>query len=84
MDKFIFKESNDRKEKFKKGEWCFDFPFGEVKAKCPQCGCKGSLRTHKINSSGVVMPSLVCPNEKCNFHKFVILEGYKPPDKDCY
>lgn len=51
-----------------------------VMVKCPDC--EGVVRIsrasggHHIFSSGEVQPSLDCPNDECEFHEFVTLEGW--------
>lgn len=47
-----------------------------AKFRCPDCGFSALLRTHDMKPSGEVVPSIVCPIEGCDFHEFVILEGY--------
>ncbi len=42
---------------------------------CPN-GHIGSLSDHQILDNGLVMPSVVCPHEGCNFHDFIELEGW--------
>lgn len=44
---------------------------------CPKCKKIGTLTDHTISGEGKVNPSLVCPNDKCNFHEYVQLEGWK-------
>lgn len=44
---------------------------------CPLCGRPGSLsRHHTIQSSGNVVPSVVCGFEDCEFHAYVFLEDW--------
>ena len=43
--------------------------------KCPN-GHIGSLSDHTILESGLVMPSVVCPHEGCDFHEHIRLEGW--------
>jgi hypothetical protein len=43
---------------------------------CPRCGFSCSLRSHDVDAAGVVTPSLVCPNDGCDFHDHVTLEGW--------
>jgi hypothetical protein len=43
---------------------------------CPGCGRTASLLDHHIADDGKVSPSVDCPNQHCDFHKFVILEGW--------
>jgi hypothetical protein len=43
---------------------------------CPKCGLKANLSNHTINEAGEVNPSLVCPNDNCDFHEWVILENW--------
>ena len=35
-----------------------------------------TLRSHRVSSSGLVHPSVVCPVPGCNFHEFVRLDGW--------
>ena len=37
----------------------------------------GRLWDHEIASDGVVTPSLVCPEDECDFHEWVKLVGWK-------
>ena len=46
---------------------------------CPKCYTLGCLDTHGIKNTGEVWPSVVCPNEGCDFHETIQLEGW-PPD----
>jgi len=53
--------------------------FGElVFVQCPECGFKAAL-DHDIAEDGTVTPSLVCPNQNCDFHEFVKLRDWRPP-----
>lgn len=45
-----------------------------VKLYCPDCGKAGDLGEHEIDADGKVTPSVVCPNEDCNFHEYIILK----------
>ncbi len=45
---------------------------------CPKCEKVMSLKAHTIAANGAVSPSLVCPEPDCDFHKFVVLEDWKP------
>lgn len=44
--------------------------------KCPGCDRHASLSQHEIRHDGGVFPSLVCPYDVCEFHEFVMLEGW--------
>jgi hypothetical protein len=35
-----------------------------------------TLMNHTISTEGSVSPSVVCPNIRCNFHEYVVLEGW--------
>lgn len=48
---------------------------GVVLMKC-KCGRIGDLSDHKIDDGGKVEPSVVCMNADCNFHEYVILDGW--------
>jgi hypothetical protein len=37
-----------------------------------------ALSEHTINEEGVVVPSLVCPEDGCGWHEFVTLVGWSP------
>lgn len=64
MDRTIIKKS--KWTKIKEG----------IHTVCPQCHLGFILsEKHKINNSGEVNPSYLCP--RCNFHTFIILEGWK-------
>ena len=41
---------------------------------CPQCGWRGALSKHNIDSAGAVSPSVVCST--CDFHDWITLEGW--------
>ena len=43
---------------------------------CPDCGRSCSLSSHEIAQDGTVTPSLVCPLDDCDFHKFAKLEDW--------
>lgn len=45
---------------------------------CPKCEKVMSLKNHAIAENGAVSPSLVCPENDCDFHEFVVLEDWKP------
>ena len=42
---------------------------------CPQ-GHGLTLRSHRVNRSGAVWPSVICPMPGCTFHEFVQLDGW--------
>lgn len=56
---------------------------------CPRCGGVSSLSGHTIDAQGRVNPSVVCPytrqgtthsnpgQRSCDFHDFIVLEGWK-------
>jgi hypothetical protein len=46
---------------------------------CPN-GHTGSLTDHTIASDGTVAPSVVCPEDGCNFHEYIQLEGWSGMD----
>lgn len=58
------------------GEWGHFQHY--VVVKCPSCGQIGSLnaKVHNISPEGVVRPSILCTNKKCNEHYFATLEGW--------
>lgn len=35
-----------------------------------------TLRAHRIDASGAVFPSVVCPSEGCAFHEYVALDEW--------
>lgn len=43
---------------------------------CPECGESGSLDDHKIESNGIVSPSVQCASEGCTFHVEAVLDGW--------
>lgn len=49
---------------------------GRVLLTCPD-NHVASLNDHKIDKSGQVQPSVVCPVEGCDFHEFIKLEDWK-------
>lgn len=42
---------------------------------CPDCG-GGARLAHNIDPVGVVTPSMVCPHDGCDFHKYIVLVGW--------
>ncbi len=44
--------------------------------KCPN-GHIGSLSGHDIAQDGTVSPSVVCPEDGCDFHEFIKLKGWE-------
>ena len=48
-----------------------------VSVACPACGKIAGLEDHKIDVTGEVSPSVVCPREGCIFHDWVTLYGWK-------
>ncbi len=46
-----------------------------VLIKC-KCGWIGSLVDHDVDDEGQVSPSVICSNEDCDFHEYVILDGW--------
>lgn len=63
------------------GSWSFvrssdetDGPTARVC--CPNCNTPASLSNHRINDSGKVTPSVVCPTAHCNWHVVVVLDGW--------
>lgn len=47
---------------------------------CPDCNLRIGIRGHEISETGELSPSLVCPHEGCNFHEYVQLRNYTPPE----
>lgn len=49
---------------------------------CPNCGSGilGDPAPHGIRADGSVYASVVCQNDKCNFHSYVKLEGWEGGD----
>lgn len=43
---------------------------------CPGCVKIASLSGHEILDDGAVRPSVVCPNNDCNFHEWIKLVGW--------
>ncbi len=43
---------------------------------CPDCGQLAALTHHTIDWKGGVNPSVVCPNNGCKFHEYILLEGW--------
>lgn len=44
---------------------------------CGQCGAIGQI-DHEVDDQGNVNPSLVCPDDACNWHVWGALEGWAP------
>ena len=42
---------------------------------CPD-GHPGALSDHQIAADGTVTPSVVCPEETCEFHQMIRLVGW--------
>lgn len=58
-----------------------------VSACCPKCWRNCTIRKspgisedigHSIDEDGKVHPSVVCPNNDCDFHEYVTLEDWDP------
>jgi hypothetical protein len=47
-----------------------------VRIACPKCLTSGDLDAHDIDADGNVSPTVVCPNEACDFHDTVKLEWF--------
>lgn len=65
-----------------KGEWkATKLGTGELSAVvcCPGCGKIAGLGDHVVDTTGKVIPSLVCPFD-CGFHDYVHLEGWVEHD----
>lgn len=82
------------KEKYPQGGWALisvGSDWVHVHLTCPICGERGQIvcltqpehgLDHKIDSYGVVSPSVGCPNDRCVFHDNVILEGWDKAEAD--
>jgi len=46
---------------------------------CPKCRQKQML-DHNIDRFGVITPSLLCGNPKCDFHAYAFLEDWPIPE----
>ena len=56
---------------------CHPSTMTRFKAKlCCPAGHSLVLKGHSIDASGLVWPSVVCPESGCNFHEFVELEDW--------
>ena len=44
---------------------------------CPFCGSVGHL-DHEISLTGIVTPSIDCPDNDCTFHDWGFLVGWPP------
>lgn len=62
-----------RSDEPKKDTWQLGSVSGSVLLRCPKCGRIGMLMDHEILEDGTVIPSVQCPNWKCDFHDFVQL-----------
>lgn len=62
-----------RAERFAPSTW-FRTKQGTLFVTCPN-GHTASLIDHSVSSDGEVTPSLVCPEDSCDFHEFVRLNG---------
>lgn len=64
----------------KKGTWIFlnhENDARIVTTYCPDCGTGGTLgKKHKIADDGKVMPSVICTDQECNFHRFIMLKDW--------
>jgi RNase P subunit RPR2 len=49
---------------------------------CPRCKHEWilSAKIHRVAPSGAVTPSVVCPCNECDWHEFVILKSWTPPE----
>lgn len=45
-----------------------------LKFACPSCGQWGDLEDHTTWESGIITPSVDCP--ECDFHDLVVLAGF--------
>jgi len=68
-------KSDPRDGPLEKGHWGpVNDPRWVAILSCPNCGFKCSLRaTHEVAATGVVTPSVICPNEGCDWHEHVRL-----------
>lgn len=63
------------------GTWRAILSDGKLTAKvtCPLCRFQATLAgSHEIAADGAVTPSLVCGNDKCDFHESVVLRDWSP------
>lgn len=73
-DRLLIKHSTKQEP----GTWSPVEAFDGIKAimVCPDCEKLGTLYDHEVLLDGVVHPSVVCYNENCNFHRYVVLERW--------
>lgn len=66
-----------------RGTWLVHPDFQLPILCCPTCGELGSLRTHSVDASGMVHPSIVCTGrileKPCSFHETGKLLDWKAP-----
>ena len=43
---------------------------------CPKCKRIATLSDHEIKVGGIVVPSVVCPRDGCDWHVFGQLKGW--------
>ena len=59
-----------------KDKWMRAVNTGRVLVFCPGCN-KFAAVDHEVHPNGTLMPSLQCPFEGCDFHDYVVLQGWK-------
>lgn len=59
------------------GSWYpYKVPSGYSVLFCCPHGHLGNLGDHFIDDKGVVTPSVVCVDDTCEFHEYIVLEGW--------
>ena len=63
--------------KGKPGSWNYFAVEGALKVSftCPYCKSLAVL-DHKVGMDGTVSPSVVCPNDRCDFHQNIFLADW--------
>lgn len=70
-------------EPMERGTWLLHPDFHLPILCCPTCGGLGTLRTHSVDATGFVHPSIVCaaqmPPAQCGFHDMGKLLDWRAP-----
>lgn len=63
-----------------KGAWTYnrirDLEKVAIYVRCPDCGRVMHILSHSISLEGALNPSLVCPNDSCGWHVWVVFQDW--------
>lgn len=71
----LFKKNTTRKDIPDTWRMLLDGETPSASIYCSK-GHYGIITNHTIEKDGAVYPSVVCPEKGCDFHEFIILEGW--------